>query len=89
MRQSVSVYWPMVMCMHLTNRMEPPTRSAIPVQVTDVEVDRRHPGGARINYEITLSCGCHWCEDRERADRAPVVGAVAYCATKHSRPKPF
>jgi hypothetical protein len=69
--------------------MEPPTRSAIPVQVTDVAVDGGQSCGSRINYEITLSCGCHWCEERSRSERAPEVGAVAYCATKHSRLKLF
>jgi hypothetical protein len=47
------------------------------------------PCGNHINYEITLSCGCHWCEERGRSERAPEVGAVAYCATKHSRLKLF
>jgi hypothetical protein len=65
--------------------VEPPTRPAIPVQVTDVVVDRGGPCDKHLSYEITLSCGCHWCEERSQSDRAPEVGAVAYCATKHSR----
>jgi hypothetical protein len=70
--------------------MEPPTRLAIPVQVTDVAIDGGQScSNNHINYEITLSCGCHWCEERGRSERAPEVGAVAYCATKHARLKLF
>ena len=65
--------------------MDPPTRPAIPVRVTEVAMEEDDRDAKCVNYAITLSCGCHWCEERGRSERAPEVGAVAYCATKHSR----
>jgi hypothetical protein len=63
--------------------MERATRSAIPVRVIDVLIDGGQSADELIRYQIMLSCGCHWCEERTRAEIAPTVGAIAYCASNH------